>query len=287
MSEKGLRSLQYIIKNELIHNIDFIIIGRDKNVIKDYAEEIIALANIKKIPWFEQKGKYTIKTRYAIAISWRWLLNFECNSTQLIVLHDSLLPKYRGFTPLVNQLINNESFIGVTALFASKKYDRGNIIDQIKLKIVYPKKIEQVISIVANVYGKLVIRLLLIIEKNERIIGKPQIEKEATYSLWRDNKDYRIEWSKDASYIKRFIDAVGFPYFGASTLMDNKLIRIVDSNIIEDVVITNREYGKIIFIIDDKPVVVCKKGLLKINTAYYDDNKISIFPLKKFRTRFE
>jgi methionyl-tRNA formyltransferase len=52
---------------------------------------------------------------FNIAISWRWMLKVS----NLIVIHDSLLPKYRGFSPLVNMLINGEDTLGVTVLFAT------------------------------------------------------------------------------------------------------------------------------------------------------------------------
>ena len=48
-----------------------------------------------------------------IAAGWRWLLP---STEKLIVLHDSLLPRYRGFNPLVSQLIDKEERLGVTAV---------------------------------------------------------------------------------------------------------------------------------------------------------------------------
>ena len=46
----------------------------------------------------------------------------------MIIFHDSLLPKYRGFAPLVNSLINQEKEIGVTAIKASQNYDEGDTV---------------------------------------------------------------------------------------------------------------------------------------------------------------
>ena len=48
------------------------------------------------------------------------------------------MPKYRGFAPLVNSLVNGEKIIGVTALFASEEYDNGDIIMQSSVDITYP-----------------------------------------------------------------------------------------------------------------------------------------------------
>ena len=56
-------------------------------------------------------------------------------------------------------------------------------------------------------------------------------------------------------------------------------------SIIDDVKIENRDVGKIIFIKDGYPVIVCGKGLLKITEAVYLNDAKSIFPLKKFRIR--
>ena len=51
---------------------------------------------------------------FCIAIGWRRLISGI--EGRLIVLRDSLLPKYRGFAPTVAQLLAGESEIGVTAL---------------------------------------------------------------------------------------------------------------------------------------------------------------------------
>ena len=42
---------------------------------------------------------------------------------------------------MVNMLINKETFIGVSALYATNEYDKGEIIAQRKTKVNYPIKI--------------------------------------------------------------------------------------------------------------------------------------------------
>ena len=86
---------------------------------------------------------------YQLAIGWRWLIS---GTENLIVLHDSLLPKYRGFAPLVNSLINGEQEIGVTAIWAGPEFDAGEIIFQEKAGICYPIKIQEAIEIVSGLY---------------------------------------------------------------------------------------------------------------------------------------
>jgi methionyl-tRNA formyltransferase len=187
---------------------------------------------------------------------------------------------------LVNTLINGDTRIGVTALFASKEYDKGDIIDQKFTEIQYPIKISSAIEIVSNLYVTQCSDIVQQIIQSEPILSHPQNEKEATYSLWRNEDDYEINWSYDAEYIQRFIDAVGFPFRGASTFFDHQKIRILDASCVHDVTICNRDVGKVIFFENGFPVVVCGKGLLKINEAIYDKDQSSLFPLIKFRIKF-
>lgn len=285
MTQKGYETLKTLISNNYHHIVNFVVVGRDKNINNDYAQEIIDLCKKNNINYYEKKADYSVKSEYSIAISWRWLI--KTNNSKLIVLHDSLLPKYRGFAPLVNSLINKEEKIGVTALYANDKYDRGNILFQSSTKINYPIKINETIEIVSKNYTELILKIFKNISNKNPIKGCKQKDEDATYSLWRDEDDYLIDWSKDSDYILRFINAVGNPYKGASSYIKNEKVRILEASKELDVIIENRTPGKIIFIEDGCPVIVCKKGLIKILKIINDKNGKSILPLKSFRTIFK
>lgn len=286
MTEKGFYSLNSILKKIGNSYIDFVVVGEDKNINNDFSTQIIELCHNNNIKVYKRSDNYTVKTKYSFAISWRWLINLDSSNNTLITFHDSLLPKYRGFAPLVNQLINNETTIGVTAIISKKEYDTGDIVLQSKKTILYPLKIAKAITIVSEIYADLTVRLLKKIIQNSTLQSFPQNDQNATYSLWRDEDDYKINWNDDANNICRFIDAVGTPYKGASSTVSNRLIRIHKAEVIDDLIIINRDTGKVIFLQEDKPIVVCGTGLLKIIHATYEDSKLSIFPLPKFRIRF-
>lgn len=284
MTEKGLRVLENLVSTTYIKLIGSVIVGEDKNIENDFSKEIISLCKRSKIDCQKRKEFREINTFYSIAISWRWLIPVQ-KSNQLIVLHDSLLPKYRGFAPLVNQLINGERQIGVTALLASENYDEGDIVYQSKSNIEYPITIAQAISIITDNYVEIVQKIFTQISSNLPFKSTPQNHREATYSLWRDDEDYHIDWCGSAERIKRFIDAVGPPYKGALSFINDQPARIYEASIVEDVTIENRTPGKVIFFRQEKPIVVCGKGLLQIDHAVFEDGT-SIFPIKKFRSRF-
>jgi methionyl-tRNA formyltransferase len=116
--------------------------------------------------------------------------------------------------------------------------------------------------------------------------SQPQDETAATYSLWRDEDDYRIDWSRDAASIRRFIDALGYPYKGASSELDGVLVRILDAVPEPEVQIEQRVPGKVIFVRDQQPVVVCGSGLLRLLDVRDETGAESLLPLRKFRSRF-
>lgn len=282
MNEKGFKVLEHLLQNFETSIIFQVVVAEDKNVAKDFYKEIVELCKKNKIPFYN-KNNYNLYKGYAFAIGWRWIIPQQ---EKLIVLHESLLPKYRGFSPLVSALINGDKTIGVTALFASKEYDRGEIIHQEKIEINYPIKIKNAIEQISELYQKIVKIIVNQLLNKEKLKCKIQDESHASYGLWRNEEDYLINWNQDAEQIKRFVNAVGFPYLGASSFIKNKKIRILDVGVLPDVKIENRTPGKVIFIKNQKPIVVCKKGLIQINEMIDDETKQSALPLKYFRTIF-
>ena len=283
---KAYHILLHYFKNTIDPDI-LIVIGRDSGIENDYSKEIVKLCNkynVKHI-YRENFRWLDFECSYAIAVGWRWIITAP--EEKLVIIHDSLLPKYRGFSPLVNCLINGERTIGATAIFGSTDYDRGDIITQKSIVIDYPIKIKDAIDKMTAIYIEIFNVIMDSIKSKGHLIGKPQIESEATYSLWRSSSDYFINWQKSAEEISRFVDAVGAPYDGAKATFNGETIRLESVSPIPDVKIEDRDshIGKIIFLLDGKPVIVCKIGLLTIHQATTLEGD-SIIPVKKFRSRF-
>lgn len=285
MNKKGYSVLKALLSKNFTNHIKFIVGAQDKNVKEDYFQDIKDLCLDNNVEFYERRINEIPKfDGYKIAIGWRWIIS---DSERLIVFHDSLLPKYRGFAPLVSMLINGEKEIGVTSLFAEKSYDTGDIIYQFSKKITYPIKIKKAIDKVSSLYSKLAIKIIEEIINDNKLPRKKQDESKASYSLWRDYDDYFVDWNNSSEKIKRKVDAVGFPYKGAKAFLNDKEITIKSCEIVSDLNIENRDIGKVIFKEKDRPVVVCGKGLLKIKESIYTDTGNEISPINKFRSRFK
>jgi methionyl-tRNA formyltransferase len=283
LTQKGFEVLKALLAKEYAHHIDLVIVGADKHTQHDYSDEIRDLCQIQHVPCVSRSEAPPNRSPFSLAVSWRRLIDEP--ATILIVLHDSLLPKYRGFAPLVTALVNGDQEIGVTAIYATSQYDRGDIIFKSSCTISYPIKIREAIDRVSKNYVAVVLSIFDHVIQGRELPRTPQNEAEATYSLWRDEQDYVIGWDKDASSICRFIDATGYPYLGASAYVDGQKIRILAAEERPDVSIVNRTPGKVISAEQGFPLIVCGKGLLRLIEVVDDTTRKSVLPFQRLRVR--
>lgn len=288
MNKKGFLILRRLIDNNLHKHIIAIVAAKDSALQKDYYDEIKETCQNNNIVFFDKSDNYesALEGDYIITIGWRWLVKGKLMK-KLIISHDSILPKYRGFSPLVNMLINGEKTIGVSFLRPGDIYDSGALIIQKTTKIKYPMKIGSAIKIISDLFYDGIKEIIETLVQGNELPFLEQTEANATYSLWRNEEDYFIDFNQSAKQISRMIDAVGYPYSGACAYLNDVKIRVLDVENIDDLVIENRDVGKVIFVKDGIPTVVCGSGLLRFVKIMDDNLNTSILPLNKFRSKFK
>lgn len=285
MSSKGVGVLRSLVAAYGAEPFAWVMAGKDQAIADDGFFEIREISETAGIPFCARGSAVpAAPPPYLFAVSWRWMMPLAAKQ-QLIVFHDSLLPRYRGFAPLVSALVNGDTQVGVTSILAASEYDRGPIIGQESITINYPIKIRKAIDAILGCYQRLAIDAVQQIHGGQ-LVALPQEEEKATYSLWRDEHDYHIDWNWDAARIRRFVDAVGYPYAGAATMAGGRMFRILESTDLADVTIENRTPGKVIFVRGVEPVIVCGRGLLQVHAMTDAETGENALPLPHFRTRF-
>jgi methionyl-tRNA formyltransferase len=238
--KKGYMVLKAIYAKFSTNQITFVVCGRDSGVDKDWyndSSELCTTVGVNFLSRGDNVSNMSNSASISFARGWRWMIN---GSEKLIVLHDSLLPLYRGFASLVNMLINGEKEIGVTAILASDEYDKGPILDQKSISIVYPKKIAEAIDDIIPLYEVLVTNICQKILATETISYIDLDERGASYSLRRSLGDCFINWAWSADKIERFVNSVGYPYKGAVTYANGKLVWIIEATSISDLNVEDR-----------------------------------------------
>jgi methionyl-tRNA formyltransferase len=284
MNEKGLAVLSAILGAGRADAIAAVVVQEDPAVEQDYCQEIASAATAAGVPTI-RRGEPLPPHAFSVAVGWRFMIREE---PRLVVFHDSLLPRYRGFAPLVNALINGETEIGVTALWGEEAYDSGAIIEQAAATVAYPLTIQRAIDTVTPLYERLALEIAEKLIAGEQLPGREQNDRHATYSIWRDEQDYRIDWRGDAATVARFIDAVGAPYKGACSCVGQQELRILEAEVIDqDLTFELRHPGKVFSISGGTPVVVCGDGLLRLTSVVDAKTGASALPWTRLRTRFD
>jgi methionyl-tRNA formyltransferase len=293
-TKKGYEVLETMCKLEF-HIIGMVVIFQEKNVQEKYNEKIEQLCLQKKINcrlWgFVKNDLCNIilnnNISYAIAIGWKYLIPFSINEVLkdgLIVFHDSILPKYRGFSPTPTAIICGEEEIGMSVIYASEKVDAGNIILQKKVTISQDMYIAEIIDIQSHLYVQAILDLIMMIKHN-KIVSITQDETMATYSIWRNPEDCKIDWSRTSKQIYNLIRAVSFPYTGAFAYTEHKKNFIWKAEVVGDIKFAIRDCGKIwSFDKNNKPIVTCGNGMLKLLEV--TDEQGSEISFSRLRARF-
>jgi len=129
-------------------------------------------------------------------------------------MHGSLLPKYRGRSPINWAVLHGESRIGMTLHRMVKDPDAGAVVDQDGAEIGPRDAAEQafrkVLPCARRVLARQIDALLAGTAKET-----PQDDSQATYFTGRKPEDGRIQWSQTSRQVFNLIRAVTDPYPGA------------------------------------------------------------------------
>ena len=143
----------------------------------------------------------------------------------VIGIHHSLLPKYRGGSPLVWQIINNEKELGSSIFYLDKGIDSGDIIHQTKIynKSLYIDDARQQLE------EKVLKELRIIWPKilNNTNKKTPQCHEESTYCAQLLEKDGEINWNDKLENIISGIRARSLPYPCSYFIYQGEKIKVV------------------------------------------------------------
>lgn len=220
-----------------------------------------------------------------ICVGWRYLIPPVAASRvqgNVIVAHDSLLPKYRGFAPLVTALLCGDDRAGVTFLRAGVTVDDGPIYWQRAVDIHPADTIATVISRLLPLY-------VAGVHAGLEGFGDPieQDVSQVSYSIWRDSEDFFLDWSNSADFIHRMVRAMGIPYLGAKTYLGTSEVTILRGAALPDLNFAIRQPGKV-WSLDSvgRPHIICGSGLYRIDEAVFADGT-SLIPMERLRVRFD
>ena len=124
----------------------------------------------------------------------------------IINLHPSLLPKYRGASPVITSILNGDDETGVSIMRNEKSVDSGNILKQQKVKIEKGESAGKLWDRLTNIGSELMIEVIELI-KNNAVNEVEQDHSQATFTRMFSKKDAEIDFNKDVDQIVNHIRA--------------------------------------------------------------------------------
>jgi methionyl-tRNA formyltransferase len=129
----------------------------------------------------------------------------------IINIHPSLLPKYRGPTPIEQAILDGASETGTSIMQLVLKMDAGAVYAQDKIKLTgHESKEELAEELLLRGVGLLINSLHQILDKS--LLPTLQDESQASYTHLLKKEDGIINWEQPAKQIEREVRAyAGFP----------------------------------------------------------------------------
>ncbi|GAA4534205.1 methionyl-tRNA formyltransferase [Amycolatopsis samaneae] len=168
-----------------------------------------------------------------VANNWRtWLPPeiFTLPRHGTLNVHDSLLPAYAGFSPLIWALINGEPEVGVTAHMMDGELDAGDIVLQRAVPVGPSDTTTDLFHRTVDLIEPIVTEALKLIESGS-VVPVPQDRSKASFFHKRAARDSRIDWTWPAEDIERLVRALSDPYPNAFTHHRGKPLRIVKASV--------------------------------------------------------
>lgn len=186
-----------------------------------------------------------------------------------INIHASLLPKYRGASPIETSIINGDEKTGVTIMYMAKGLDTGDIIDQAETEIGLHNT-ETLTKELSKLGAELVVKVMADIEAGTST-RTAQNDEESCYCGKLDKAMGTADWNKTAEELERLVRGL-YPWPCVSMTLDGKSLKIIDSEVVE-VADDSVQIGEVCEVTKKYFVIKCSDKGLKIKKLQPEGKK--------------
>lgn len=168
-----------------------------------------------------------------VANNWRTRLPpelFEIPAHGTVNLHDSLLPEFTGFSPVIWSLISGAARTGLTAHLMDAELDTGDILVQRAVEITPASTGTSLVLATLDLVPDVLTEALDQLEfGTARPV--PQDLDRRTFFHKRSERDGLVDWAWPAADIERLIRALSDPYPNAYTYFRGERLRLIASHV--------------------------------------------------------
>ena len=174
-----------------------------------------------------------------------------------INIHTSLLPKWRGASPVQQVLMHNEKESGFTFILMNERLDEGDIIYKKKILVCQDDNYITLLNKITKLASNDIVNVIERLADNNIKLTK-QNNEEATYCYKIKKEDSYINFNETAQEVYGKIRAFN-PNPGAKCFINGELVKILEASLEN----SNNKCGKYGEVIDNELQVACKFGSIK------------------------
>lgn len=176
-------------------------------------------------------------------------------------VHASLLPKYRGASPIQWVIADGLDKTGVTIMQMDAGIDTGDMLTSVEVDITAEDTGETLRDKLAEAGAKLLIDTLPLIESGS-IEPIQQDDSQASYVGMLKKEMGALDYTRSAVELERLIRAFT-PWPGTFTKMNGKLMKVKKAQVL-DKTYSDCRVGSVVEVRSDAIVVACREGALMI-----------------------
>lgn len=135
-------------------------------------------------------------------------------------IHASLLPRFRGASPIQASLLAGDSESGVTIMKMEKGLDTGPVIEQARIPLTMSMNSETLHDALSELGAQLIVPVL-VKWCSGAVIAEPQDESLSSYAPMLSKEDGKLDWGRDAQSLANHVRGMT-PWPGAFTGYDLK-----------------------------------------------------------------
>lgn len=188
-----------------------------------------------------------------------------------INVHASLLPQYRGASPIQWAVIDGCKKTGVTTMLMDEGIDTGDILMVREYELAKKETGGSLFDKLSLLGAELLIETLKGIEADS-IKPIKQDDEKSSYVKMLTKAMGHIDFTKNANEIERLIRGLN-PWPSAFTYMNKKMLKIWDADVSEDIEVPQNSPVGTAFISKEKMYVICGSGFLELKEVQLEGKK--------------
>ena len=186
-----------------------------------------------------------------------------------INVHASLLPQYRGASPIQWAVIDGCKKTGVTTMLMDEGIDTGDILMVREYELARKETGGSLFDKLSLLGAELLIETLKGMETGSIKPIKQDNEK-SSYVKMLTKAMGHIDFAKNANEIERLIRGLN-PWPSAFTYMNKKMLKIWDADVSEDIEVPQNSPVGTAFVSKEKMYVICGSGFLELKEVQLED----------------